>query len=182
MIYFSSVSLYRRASPDWLSNTSLHCNEFNSTHLVKNEISSSNCTGTGTCVPGHVDRNTFCDLQWITGRIKASVSKISYRRWAIGVAQHGMKRASEVVCEGTAVVLLSHGNQTGQAHYEQQEELQWQSRPEHSQEEGLAANHSSATLWPGGTRARRIAARTSGQPVTAKPGWGSWIWHTTFAS
>lgn len=48
------------------------------------------------------------------------VSSCSYRRRAVGIAEHGVERSGEVVRMSTTVIFLSHGNQTGQAHYEQE--------------------------------------------------------------
>lgn len=81
-------------------------------------------------------------------RLRGKVMGGSYGRRAVGVSEHGVEGAGKVVGVGTAVVLLSHGHQTGQAHNEQQQELKWQSGPEHSQQEGLAAPGSSAIARP----------------------------------
>lgn len=83
---------------------------------------------------------------------------------SVGVAQHGVEGAGEVVVVGAAVILLSDGHQTRQTHDEQQQELQRQSRPQDPQQEGLAASRSSATAWPGGTTARGSARRNPGGP------------------
>lgn len=58
-------------------------------------------------------------------------------RRSIGVAQHGMKGAGKVVGVVTAVVLLRHGHEAGQADEEEEQQLDGESGPEHSCEEGL---------------------------------------------
>lgn len=85
-------------------------------------------------------------------------------RGSVGVAQHGVEGVGEVVLVGAAVVLLSDGHQTRQAHDEQQQELQRQSRPQDPQQEGLAASRSSATARLGGTTARGSARRSPAGP------------------
>lgn len=85
-------------------------------------------------------------------------------RGPIGVAQHGVEGAGKVVVVGAAVVLLSDGHQTRQAHNEQQQELQRQSRSQDPQQEGLAASRSSATAWPGRTTTRGSARRNPEGP------------------
>lgn len=85
-------------------------------------------------------------------------------RGAVGVAQHGVKGAGEVVVVGAAVIVLSDGHQTRQTHDEQQQQLQRQSRPQDPQQEGLAASRSSATVWRGGTTARGSARRNPAGP------------------
>lgn len=61
----------------------------------------------------------------------------SYGWRPVGVAQHRMEGAGEVVGMVAAVVLLRHGNETGQADEEQQEQLDWERGPEDPQQEGL---------------------------------------------
>lgn len=54
----------------------------------------------------------------------------SYGRRSIGVAQHGMEGAGEVVGVVAAVVLLGHRHQAGQADEEQEEQLDGECSPE----------------------------------------------------
>lgn len=58
----------------------------------------------------------------------------------IGVPQHGVERAGEVVGLGAAVVLLGGGQQAGQEQQQQQDQLERQRCPDHPGEEGA--------LWP----------------------------------
>lgn len=95
---------------------------------------------------------------------------LSDGRGAVGVAQHGVEGAGEVVVVGAAVILLSYGHQTRQTHDEQQQELQRQSRPQDPRQEGLAASRSSATAWAGGTTARGSARRNPGGPEDGRKG------------
>lgn len=69
-------------------------------------------------------------------------SCFSYGRRSVGVAQHGMEGAGEVVGVVAAVVLLCHGHQAGKADEEQEEQLDGERSPEYPQQEGLA-------LWGG---------------------------------
>lgn len=50
--------------------------------------------------------------------------RLSYGRWAVGVAEHGVEGTGEVVGVGAAEVLLRHGHQACQADDQQQEELE----------------------------------------------------------
>lgn len=52
-------------------------------------------------------------------------------RRSVGVAQHGVEGASKVVSVVTAVVLLSHGHEAGQANEEEQQQLDGERCPEH---------------------------------------------------
>lgn len=54
-------------------------------------------------------------------------------RRSIGVAQHGVEGAGKVVGVVTAVVLLCHGHEAGQADEEEQQQLDREGRPEHPQ-------------------------------------------------
>lgn len=56
-------------------------------------------------------------------------------RGAVGVVQHGVKRAGEVVGPSAAGVALRHGDQAGEQQQEQQEEVQRKSSAEHPVEE-----------------------------------------------
>lgn len=51
---------------------------------------------------------------------KVEICCVSYGRRSVGVAQHGMEGAGEVVGVVAAVVLLRHGHQAGQADEEQE--------------------------------------------------------------
>lgn len=70
--------------------------------------------------------------QWVANSGRSS----SYGRGSVGVAQHGMEGAGEVVGVVAAVVLLRHGNQAGQADDEEEEQLDGERRPEDPQQEG----------------------------------------------
>ena len=61
----------------------------------------------------------------------------SYGRRSVGVAQHGVEGAGEVVGVVAAVVLLGHRHQAGQADEEQEDEMDGERGPEDSQQEGL---------------------------------------------
>lgn len=63
---------------------------------------------------------------------------LSYGRRSIGVAQHGMEGAGEVVGVVAAVVLLGHGHEAGQADEQQEEQLDGERGPEDAEQEGRA--------------------------------------------
>lgn len=52
-------------------------------------------------------------------------------RWPVGVPQHGVEGAGEVVGLGAAVVLFGGGQQAGQKQQQQQQQLQGQRCPDH---------------------------------------------------
>lgn len=66
--------------------------------------------------------------------------------WSIGVAQHGCKRAPEVVGDHAAVVLIRHGHQAGDAQKKQQQQLQWNGCPHHTTQEGPAPHQCNCLL------------------------------------
>lgn len=61
----------------------------------------------------------------------------SHGRGSIGVAQHRVEGAGEVVGVVAAVVLLRHGHQAGQADEEQEEQVDRERGPEDPKQEGL---------------------------------------------
>lgn len=61
----------------------------------------------------------------------------SYGRRSVGVAQHRVEGAGEVVGVVAAVVLLRHGHQAGQAYEEQEEQVDGECGPEDPKQEGL---------------------------------------------
>lgn len=62
----------------------------------------------------------------------------SYGRRPVGVAEHGLEGAGEIVELGTAVVFLRCRHKTGHDHHQQQDDLQWQSGPEDTFYEAFA--------------------------------------------
>ena len=62
--------------------------------------------------------------------------RASRGRWAIGVAQHGVEGAGEVVGERAAVIVLGQRHQAGHHQQEQEEEVQGEGGAEHALEEG----------------------------------------------
>lgn len=59
-------------------------------------------------------------------------------RRAVGVAQHGVEGAGEVVGEGAAVVLLGQRHQAGEDEQHEEEQLEGEGGPEDPVEEGPA--------------------------------------------
>lgn len=68
----------------------------------------------------------------------------SCRRRAIGVAQHGVEGAGEVVGEGTAVIVLGRGNQAGQRQQQQEEQVQGKRGSQNPVQEPPASGNFSA--------------------------------------
>lgn len=62
----------------------------------------------------------------------------SYRRRPLGVAEHRVEGAGEVVGKGTAVVVLRRRHETGHHQHQQQDDLQRQCGPEDTLQEGFA--------------------------------------------
>lgn len=91
----------------------------------------------------------------------------SYGRRSVGVAQHWMEGAGKVVGMVTAVVLLRHGHQAGQADDEEEEQLDGKRSPEDPQQEGLA-------FRGGGGRGDAILeVRTGGNAASGAGGFAS---------
>lgn len=85
-----------------------------------------------------VEEETFTGVtRGVLGKAVSEIfSRFSYGRRSVGVAQHGVEGAGEVVGVVAAVVLLRHGNQAGQADEEQEEKLDGERSPEDPQQEG----------------------------------------------
>lgn len=79
-------------------------------------------------------------------------------RGSVGVAQHGVEGAGEVVGQRAAAVVLGQRNQAGKNQQQQEEQLEGERRPHHPGEEG-APRRRVAALLPAGTQAGR---KTSG--------------------
>lgn len=75
--------------------------------------------------------------EWEAGRRSPPPGSSSYRRRSVGVVQHGVEGAGEVVGVVAAVVLLRHGHQAGQADEEEEEQVDGERRSEDAQHEGL---------------------------------------------
>lgn len=71
----------------------------------------------------------------VRGDGKVFVSSYGWR--SVGVAQHRMEGAGEVVGVVAAVVLLRHWNQAGQADEQQEEQVDRERGPEDPTQEGL---------------------------------------------
>lgn len=92
------------------------------------------------------EEETFAGVTGVVGKAagegeaggRSPPGSSSYRRRSVGVVQHGVEGAGEVVGVVAAVVLLRHGHQAGQADEEEEEEVDGERRSEDAQHEGLA--------------------------------------------
>lgn len=80
------------------------------------------------CYLGHKVKRKH-SVSGVLGKAEGRCS-FSYGWRSIGVAQHGVEGAGEVVGVVAAVVLLGHGHQAGQADEEQEEQLDGERGPE----------------------------------------------------
>lgn len=78
----------------------------------------------------------------------------------VGVPQHWVEGAGEVVGLGAAVVLFGGGQQAGQEQQQQQQQLEGQRCPQHAGEEGA--------LWPGAAGAGHPAGRETGRGCSGR--------------
>lgn len=89
----------------------------------------------------------------------------SYGRWPVGVVQHGVEGAGEVVGVVATVVLLAHGHQAGQADEQQQQQVDGQRRPQHAVQEGRAPRRGGGG-GGGGPEAVAMPVRTGGNAAS----------------
>lgn len=93
------------------------------------------------CLKLHLNAATGSMLDFILtrGRVfQSSVVAFSCGRGAVGVAQHGVEGAGEVVGQCAAVVLLGQRHQAGQDQQHEEEQVEGEGRSEDPVEEGPA--------------------------------------------
>lgn len=81
----------------------------------------------------------------------------SHRRRPVGVSEHWVEGAGEVVELDTAVVVVRRRHKTGHHHHQQQEDLQRQCGPEDTLQEGFAPGWWFFLVRMGGTGSSGVA-------------------------